>query len=67
MGCPTPNEGDGVMLDTVWRKLMEIRSSLAEATADDRKARAWAFQEMMALIRELAPCRQSRRRSFEAS
>ena len=48
------------MLDEVRRRLVGIHYSLAEATNDDRDARTWTLQELMALIRELAPYRQAR-------
>ena len=46
------------MLDTVRRRLIEIHIGLEDTTNDDREAKAWAQQELMALIHDLAPYRK---------
>src|SRR5262245_40815370 len=49
------------MLDIVRRRIIEIHIGLEDATNDDREAKAWAQQELMALIRELTPYRKQAR------
>ena len=44
---------ESTTLDIVRRRLIEIHIGLEDATSDDREAKAWAQQELMALIREL--------------
>ena len=58
---PPPIIPEGVMLDAVRRRLIEIHYGLAEATSGDREAKAWAQRALMDLIGELAPYRKSRR------
>jgi hypothetical protein len=55
----TPATTERVMLDAVRRRLIEIHYGLADATAEDREAKAWAQRELKALIHELTPYRQS--------
>ena len=54
------------MLDEVRRRLIGIHYSLAEATSDDRDARAWALSELMAVIRDLAPYRQKQHKTSDS-
>jgi hypothetical protein len=55
-----PATPEGAMLDTVRRRLIEIHYGLAEATGDDRDARAWALRALMDLIGDLKPYRKPR-------
>jgi hypothetical protein len=48
------------MLDTVRRRLIAIHYGLVDSTGDDKDAKGWAQRELMALIRELTPYRQTR-------
>ena len=48
-------------LDAVRRRLIEIHYGLADATSNDREAKTWAQNELMALIRDLTPYREPRR------
>ena len=54
------------MLDTVRRRLIEIHIGLEDTTNDDREAKAWAQQELMALIHDQAPYRKARSEATKA-
>jgi hypothetical protein len=54
------------MLDTVRRRLIEIHIGLEDTTDDDHEAKAWAQQELMALIHDLAPYRKARSEATRA-
>lgn len=60
-----PLTPEQVMLDSVRRRLIEIHYGLAEATSDDRDAKAWTQDALMDLIRDLGPYRQPRRTTSE--
>ena len=49
------------MLDKVYRDLVQIHESIAEATRDDREIMPWTMHELMALIREVQSFRGEQR------
>ena len=54
------------MLDTIRRRLIETHIGLEDTANDDREAKAWAQQELMALIHDLAPYRKARSEATRA-
>jgi hypothetical protein len=55
-----PATPEGALLGAMRLRLIDIHYALAEATSSDLEARTWALQELMTLIRELAPYRTAR-------
>jgi len=51
---------DRAMLDEVYRRLVRIHGSVAEATNDDREIVPWTDRELLALIREVGAYRKQR-------
>jgi len=54
------------MLDTIRRRLIETHIGLEDTANDDREAKAWAQQELMALIHNLAPYGKARSEATRA-
>jgi hypothetical protein len=51
-------DSDRAMLDRVYRELVQIHASVAEATNDDPKVVTWTEQELRLLVRELGAYRK---------